>query len=189
MRRDTSWSRSSFASASSSSPSASASGSSASAAATPTTASRSYRSAATSGWPATRQESEYGPLGHAGIGPFIDPFIGRVLPNSPAAKAGLHAGDRIVAVNGRPVIQYSDFLEPLTKGAKLEMQLQRGPTTAAVTLPATTVDPNDLYRGIVPRTQIHKLSLVPAIQDSFEQNWKMLKYAGIAVARIFRGEG
>ena len=34
-----------------------------------------------------------------------------------------------------------------------------------------------------------KLTLIPAIKDSVEENWKMLRYAFIAIGRLFRSEG
>jgi len=56
-------------------------------------------------------------------------------------------------------------------------------------LPAAKIDPADPYRGFIPPTEIHKLSLIPAIKDSVEQNWKMLRYAFITLGRLFRAEG
>ena len=136
-----------------------------------------------------KEETEYGPIGRAGIGPLIDPIIGRVTPNSAAEKAGVKSGDRIVTLNGRPVVQFYDLNDALTKGAKLDLVLQRGSQIVNATLPAVRMDPRDPYRGLLPRSIVRKLGFFDAIQDSVAQNWKMLKYAGIAVGRIFRGEG
>jgi len=136
-----------------------------------------------------REETDYGPVGRAGIGPFIDPIIGSVPPNTAAAKAGVHSGDRIVGLNGHPVIQFTDLTDALTKGTKLDLDLQRGGQLVHASLPAAAMDPRDPSRGLLPQSRIRKLGFFPAIKDSVEQNWKMLKYAGVAIARIFRGEG
>jgi regulator of sigma E protease len=49
--------------------------------------------------------------------PFRAPIIGEVLPDKPAARAGIRKGDTVVAVNGRPVGQWYDLLEVLQSGA------------------------------------------------------------------------
>ncbi len=47
----------------------------------------------------------------AKIEPVIDPIIGKVIPGTPAAEAGLRAGDRIVAVDGKPINSWQEFVE------------------------------------------------------------------------------
>jgi regulator of sigma E protease len=48
--------------------------------------------------------------------PFRAPVIGEVLPDKPAARAGIRKGDSVVAVNGRPVGQWYDVLEQVQSG-------------------------------------------------------------------------
>src|SRR5216117_1255467 len=61
-----------------------------------------------------REDTDLGPIGRAWITPLQPTIVGRVLPDSPAARAGLRPGDRIVAANGRPVPEYPAFGEVLT---------------------------------------------------------------------------
>jgi regulator of sigma E protease len=139
-----------------------------------------------------RAESDYGPIGRAGVFPLIEAVVGRVNPGSPAAKAGIHTGDRIVAANGKPVAQLPQFNDVIeaAKGAPIVMQLQRGANVISTTLPRVAgLDDRDPYRGFYPPSIVRKLSLIPALQDSVDQNWKMLKYAGQAIGRIFKAEG
>jgi regulator of sigma E protease len=139
-----------------------------------------------------REDSEYGPVGRAGFRPWLDPVVGRVQPGSPAARAGIKSGDRIVAVDGQPVAQLTQFdaaLDKVKNGA-LPLDIVRGASRIHLVLPAVpALDPEDPYRGFIPPTEVRKLSLGPAIKDSFAQNAKMLRYAGAALARLFRGEG
>ncbi len=138
-----------------------------------------------------RKDSEFGPVGFAGILPYFDTTIGRVTAGTPAAIAGLRPGDRIVGINGKPITQLAELNTAFdaAKGAALSLDVIRGPARFHTVLPAVKADPNDLYRGIIPPTVIRKLSLIPAIKDSVEQNWKMLRYAFITIGRLFRPEG
>src|SRR6185369_630510 len=75
-----------------------------------------------------KEETEFGPVGRAGIVPLEDPIVGKVTPGSIAAKAGLQPGDRIVGVNGKPIRQYAEFVNAIleSKGAPMTLDLQRG---------------------------------------------------------------
>ncbi|MCE5387163.1 MAG: RIP metalloprotease RseP [Acidithiobacillus sp.] len=44
-----------------------------------------------------------------GLEPYIPPVIGQVTPHSPAAKAGLRAGDRIRSIDGKQVYSWQDL--------------------------------------------------------------------------------
>ncbi|MBI2339742.1 MAG: RIP metalloprotease RseP [Deltaproteobacteria bacterium] len=58
--------------------------------------------------PATKQK-----IGYLGIEPFYfwgdDPIVGDVSGNSPAGGAGLKAGDKITALNGKPVSSWTEM--------------------------------------------------------------------------------
>ncbi len=60
--------------------------------------------------------------------PYRAPVVGEVLPDKPAAQAGIQEGDTIVAVNGRPVQQWYDLLETLraSSGQLLTVEVARG---------------------------------------------------------------
>lgn len=137
-----------------------------------------------------REESDYGPVGRAGITYMIEPVIGRVESGSAAAAAGLLAGDRIVAAAGKPVRDMTEFATVAreAKDQPVALKVQRGAATLDFTIPAAK-DPADITRGVVPQTKLLKLSLLPALRYSVEENWKMLKYAGAAIGRMFRSEG
>src|SRR5438128_6689936 len=75
-----------------------------------------------------RENTDFGPVGRAGIRPWIDAIVGRVRPNSAAARAGLRPGDRILAANGRPVPELTqlDAVFEQAKGAPIELEIARG---------------------------------------------------------------
>src|SRR5437667_4600659 len=138
-----------------------------------------------------RENTEFGPVGRVGILPFFDPVIGRVKPGSPAARAGLRPRDRILAVNGQPITQMTQFdaAIPASKGKPITLEIARGDSRFQTVLAAAKPDPQDPYRGFLPPTEVRKLSLLPALRESVQQNWKMLRYALVTLGRLFRAEG
>ena len=137
-----------------------------------------------------QQETDFGPVGRAGFGAFIQPIVGGLAPNSVAAAAGVHAGDRIVRMNGAPVIQMEDFARAAesAKGAPIALDLLRGAASVHVVLPAVRFNPDDLARGILPPYKIEKLGPVAALNASLKENWRMVRYAGVTLRRLVRGE-
>lgn len=138
-----------------------------------------------------RTDSEYGPVGRAGIGQYIEMAVGRVTPRSPAARAGLRSGDRIIAANGHPITQLTDFNKVVmtVNGAPIALVVTRGATQFRTILAAQKLDPEDPFRGFLPPTIVRKLSFTAAMQNSVTENLKMLRIAGITLGRLLRGEG
>lgn len=70
-------------------------------------------------------------IGYASRDPFTgEPRIATCRPGSPAAKAGLQAGDLIVAAGGRPIRRIAELrhvLAPLYAGDSVELSVERRP--------------------------------------------------------------
>jgi regulator of sigma E protease len=78
----------------------------------------------------TLDESDdpFAPMRGVGIGPGQPPVIDAVLDDSPAAAAGLEAGDRIVAVAGQPTASWREAwlaIEFATAGEPLAITVER----------------------------------------------------------------
>ena len=76
-----------------------------------------------------------------------------------------------------------------SKGKPIALEIARGSTRFQTVLAAAKLDPQDPYRGFLPPTEARKLSLIPALRESVQQNWKMLRYALVTLGRLFRAEG
>jgi len=65
-----------------------------------------------------------------------DAVIGRSLPGSIAERAGLRSGDRIVAVNGRLIVQWDEFVQAVRSGPgeKLLVTVRTGTRDQAIVL-------------------------------------------------------
>lgn len=67
-------------------------------------------------------------LGLRRFEPEIDAVLGQITPDSPAARAGLLDGDRILTVDGTLVSEWSQLVEAIRArpGQALKLELQRG---------------------------------------------------------------
>jgi regulator of sigma E protease len=73
----------------------------------------------------------------------VDPVISAVQPDSPAAHGGLKAGDRVLAVDGKPIENFQQFQKEIVKreGEVMHVQVRRGEgTTELSIIPARVRD-------------------------------------------------
>ena len=88
------------------------------------------------------------------IGPRVEPWIGEVAKDSPAAKAGLRVGDLVTAVNGKRVATMNDLDDALEHDATATIifTVKRGDCTFTAALtptkPANAKSPDDIEIGI-----------------------------------------
>ena len=127
--------------------------------------------------------------------PFRAPVVGQVLPNKPAARAGIQEGDTIVAVNGRRVEQWYDLLEMLqsSPGRALTIEVARGPQRLSFTvkpyvdtIPGPDAKPRPVGRigvGVGTGFIYEKLSLGQAIAEGGKATLK----ASTQIVRTVRG--
>lgn len=80
--------------------------------------------------------------------------IGYVVENSPAAKAGLLAGDKMVAINGDPISHWDMILNKIyidNNGRDLRFTVMRDGKKVNLFLPHTLLpEPSDVSFGIIP---------------------------------------
>ncbi|MCF2489814.1 RIP metalloprotease RseP [Dyadobacter sp. CY347] len=121
----------------------------------------------------------------------LEPFkIGEVVPASPAQKAGLQTGDKVVSINGQPIQFFHELQGQLQnlKGKKAELLVQRGAENKKLN---ATVD-EDGTLGFYPQSLLNytavKYTLGQAISvgtnDAFAVVYNNIKGFG----KIFRGE-
>ena len=105
----------------------------------------------------------------AGLQPRTAVIVGATAPGSPAEKAGLKAGDRILSMDGLPLNNTVEFRELLRKdGAKprtLLVEQADGVNTTVVVTPQVTTTVNPVSIIAYGETKRHSLILVPATRD------------------------
>ncbi|WP_312260880.1 RIP metalloprotease RseP [Candidatus Igneacidithiobacillus taiwanensis] len=130
-----------------------------------------------------------------GLGPYLPPVIGRVLPHTPAATLGLQPGDRILTIGGQPIYSWQDVVHAIEKqGVKQtslrwqtpQGRLQEGQVQLQMIL---SQGKPEGYLGVtlapLPKSLIvvHRRGLLPAIGYGAQQSWSV---ASLSVEMIWR---
>ncbi len=152
-----------------------------------------------------------------GVGmPRPDPVIGTVEPSSPAERAGLAVGDRIVTIAGQPVRWWGDFDDEIRAraGERTALRIERDGELLDVELPVEARTGLDLYgseaqvgfAGVghsrlaavigvpdadapVTRTELHPGDLVKRVDGEPVADWSEFaaRYAGAAGESVVLG--
>lgn len=101
-----------------------------------------------------------------------DNLVGEVLPDRPAAQAGIVAGDRITAVNGLPTASWQELVEKIrVQGAgpkPVQLELEReGQRLTVEVVPELKGQVPQI--GIRPQITYHRLGVLEGIGKGFQQ--------------------
>jgi regulator of sigma E protease len=129
-------------------------------------------------------------IGYAGLAPPIPAEVPGVLPGSPAEKAGLRAGDIIVAVNGEAVRHFYDVMRLVgaSAGRELTLTIKRGGATLKVR--ATPRDEGGQGKLGIPApnpTTLKRLALPAAIGEAVRENVRMTRETFAVIGRMLAG--
>jgi regulator of sigma E protease len=122
-------------------------------------------------------------------------ILGAVMPNTPAAAAGLKVDDNIQSINSHPLESPHQFVEILQQagGKPVDLGVLRDGQSTTLTVHPTWADPGD---GVVrwqigitlrPATIEKRYSLVQAIAQSVQFNGMLAKQLVNVVVGLFRG--
>ncbi|NPA13459.1 MAG: RIP metalloprotease RseP [Aquificae bacterium] len=129
-----------------------------------------------------------------GIYPLLKPQIGRIMPNSPAEKAGLKEGDLILAVNSRPVrswFELVDILSKIKEPKPLTLLIKRGDKTFTVkVVPQYNPKIKRFVLGISPKQEVvvKKYPVIEALKKSIQKNIELSKMLYNFFKDIFTGQ-
>ena len=95
------------------------------------------------------REVDSGFLRRVGLaGSFSEPVLGEVVADGPAAKAGLQRGDRVLAIDGRPVVEALAVVEAVRAAVERGADGQERPRTLAFSIER---DGRTLALDVTPR--------------------------------------
>jgi regulator of sigma E protease len=120
-------------------------------------------------------QTEY-EMGDIGVLPKMSPQIRSVTPGDPAARAGLVAGDRILAVNGETPTRERSLVKTINENAGMPLTLTVGRGDRTLDLVVTPVKRGDVGMIGVELSEYEVRRVEPglprAIVLSLEQNWE-----------------
>jgi regulator of sigma E protease len=111
-------------------------------------------------------------IGYAGFYWPWPAVINEILPNYPAAKAGLRPGDHIVAVNGKPVATYFELANiiHMAPGKPLQLTYQRGAQSLSTQITPRNENGIGLigFNAKIATTKI-RYGFAAAVKNSFQE--------------------
>ncbi len=131
-----------------------------------------------------------------GARPLTPAKIGEILPGYPAAKAGLRAGDRIVALEGTPILSWDDLAEAIQKraGQRTELVVERDGRSLTVTVVPQAVKDRapsgeevEIGRiGISPATTVSYARSNPVVAgwQGLLRTWDMTVLTGVGLWKL-----
>jgi regulator of sigma E protease len=125
--------------------------------------------------------------------------VGEVDKGLPAYEAGIRPGDVIASVDGKPVQEFDDLLEVMSKApaGPLTFVLKRGEETIRLTITPKAMEAKNLFGetisrkiiGVRPSSELikRKESLVGAVSKAGYQTWYLSKVTVLGLAKLIQG--
>jgi regulator of sigma E protease len=130
--------------------------------------------------------------------PIILPDISEVQIGSPAEKAGVMPGDRIIAIDGRNIHKWEEVSEEIraNDGSTIVLTLQRGQSTISVDIIPKIYKLKNIFGEEikVPMIgvsaagdfEIEKLSPLTAIMQAFSRTWELIVLTGQVIVKLIQ---
>ena len=135
------------------------------------------------------------------VSPYSEPVIGDVKPGGPAARSGLQAGDRVLRVDGRDVVDATSLRAQIRasgeRGDPLPQswQIARGGQTIALEVTPRRVEDGVLRIGRIeaavgtrPQTDLVTLGFAEGLWRGVERTWEMSAMSLRMFGRMLIGE-
>jgi regulator of sigma E protease len=129
-------------------------------------------------------------LGYAGLAPPLPAEVPSVQSGSPAEKAGLRTGDRILAVNGQPVRHFYDVIRLVGASPNREVMLAIGRGAETLSVPATPRDVDGQGKLGIPApnpTTLKRLGVFAALGEGAAESVRMTRETFAVIGRMLSG--
>jgi regulator of sigma E protease len=128
--------------------------------------------------------------------PLVPPVTDEIGIGTPAERAGMKEGDRIVAMNGKPIVTWPQLVEGVrhSDGHPIQFTVQRdGKDVSFAVQPVQgmSVDGSTVWQvGVSPKVQekFERQSFLPAVQVAAVQTGLGIKQIGTVLGGLFTGK-
>jgi regulator of sigma E protease len=138
------------------------------------------------------------------LGPRLAPVIETVTADSPAARAGLRAGDRVVAIGGEPVLHWGDLQDyvRVRPGRSVEIAIERAGREMVLPLTVGSAEEagetigqigaarsNEIREGLVERLSTERrYGPIEGFRVAVAETWEMSALTVRMIWRMLTGE-
>jgi regulator of sigma E protease len=132
--------------------------------------------------------------------PVVDPVVGGVVEDSPAAAAGLKPGDRIAAIDGTPIARFGDIqhLVQLGYGAPMTLTVQRDGQELSLPVTPRIVERKDAFGNLQKTAMlgisasgetvtVERLGPGAALGAAVTQTYEVVQGTVVAVGQMISG--
>ena len=130
--------------------------------------------------------------------PVMSTLVSGVEKGSPAEQAGIAKGDRIVAIDGKPVAEWEELSQTIkgSQGKPINLEIRRGSETIKLAVQPTKKEGKSIFGerkddwmiGIGSQGTIEKGKPGLAVGKAFTQTWDYIKITLLAFYKMITGD-
>ena len=131
--------------------------------------------------------------------PVLNPVVGKIDSDSPAAHAGIQASDIVTAIDGQAIDSWETMAGTIasSQGRDLTLTLLREGQPLDVVVTPRSKPSKNLFGELVDRyvigvmssgdSRIRKLSFVEAMSESMTQTYKIMELTALSIVKLIQG--
>jgi len=131
--------------------------------------------------------------------PILNPVVGKIESDSPAARAGIQISDIVTAIDGQAIDSWEMMAGTIasSQGRDLTLTLLREGQPLDVVVTPRSKPSKNLFGELVDRyvigvmssgdSRIRKLSFVEAMSESMTQTYKIMELTALSIVKLIQG--